>query len=413
MDTIIFDGKKISKDSFVEKVLQYNETINKINTLGLKIETLNQEQRKELIELVKFASAFETALTMNAEEVYLPKDNLEIRTVINAIAKFIPIMLEMKNNKINSSEIYTKMMKLPAVKKYFKDFKFNVASGHNQKHYHGDNNVSFPFEYNSENGSFIFRFMDSVFDIVKYYKGFESENAEVIAEKILTCKISDGCFVCGQHNELTFDHKNKTIVDAKVNSCAYADKNTDELTCEVATTGKLFICNDLREILSDSNRNTLRSDMYALARQLNCSGSLNDLQGQQFNVNAFAQLMKAAYVVAGNHGCSPIQYSGNNIKLHYWEEGKKNISLSLWGVFIVDYDTAKAIAIENGKLTEFEEMDSVVLNVEPGTYKVTSILQDDCADDCLEYFSEITKISDKVDFYQFNREDWDSRINFN
>lgn len=416
MKTILFAGQEIPFDDFLGvHLVTYQNSLNLITDLGPRLTRLSDDERKSLIEAIKFIKNYEKTIEINDfESQNSTKTNPQLTQLCNKFAEYLPTYIKLQADGVHTMELYTAMMSQPFMKKYFKDFSFKVLSGHNDGEFSPDKNIRFPLKFvQTDAGTFIFRWMEVLDELLNYHKGYETTHGEVIAYKFFTAKVRNTCFTCSEVNELIIDHENKAVVDREENKCFYAGQNLDTLNCEVATTGKLFICNDLRNIMSDEQIENLNEQKYSTAHKMGVSASLNDIQGQQFNVNHYAQNLKAAYVVAGNHGCAPKAYSPTEIKLHYWEKGFKNISLALWGVFIMDYENAKQLALNSGKLDVFESMESVILNVEPGTYRVTSILQDDCSDDALPYFSEITKISDVTEFQSFSDKDWVSKINFN
>lgn len=302
---------------------------------------------------------------------------------------------------------------------YFGSFIFNMKNGHSGSYEKVlSKQAKFPSDYSEESGGVIFRFMDAVNEalecVILGEKG-KIVNQEEVIQKIMVPSIWNGCYCCNSENPMTFNHETGLVEEITDKACPFHGKDLSKLKSRIATTGKLIFCNDVRDLMSNSEDG---DSVREFGHKNGVSTLLNTWEGQNGFVNMYAEKFNVGYIVAGNHSAC-IKKTESGLKVTYGnseEDSLGEISLSLWAASFVDYESAVKLAGSEAKLKkalksiEDEGYCYHIIDVKPGSYEVIT----DCEmneDKAYENendvaFGYLNWISDETKRVPLSQEEW-------
>lgn len=294
---------------------------------------------------------------------------------------------------------------------YFSKFKFDFKDGchtlKNIKKENGEFKTLKEIHENDENQSLAYDLRESMDRAVTLISmGILDEEATdlLVPNYYMNCKCCTKKFI------VTFNHANKTIVGAygADDICDKAFLTEDKVVSKVVTKGKIFVCNDIRHIFNKEQKASLKEYRNKFNKKNSIYADLDSVLGKHMYAYLYSHYFNAAYAIAGNHGCYTNKLSNNNLLFTYGnEEDFPSIILDLWGIFVMDYEDAVKIATENGTLDYLNQIDSNIIEVEPGTYNLVTDFNaqnGNVTKNGVEYFAELVKVSDNVEPLKFEEE---------
>lgn len=390
---------------------------------SMKDKDIKEQFGQDSIEYKTFLEFFNARLkfaiynNIGVPDLYIDNDaknNKELKVVQDYVREKITADILGENLAGNYTYLSDLIFNDPKVWNYFKDFTIEIPSDTHslKKLIKADGKIKTLADVKEENGSFIYTLTETFNrDFVLISMGFMDE--EVTA--IISPRIYERCSDCEKSFYLTFNHKRKAIVPALNCECEVKKQykelgfSEDKFVSKVVTTGKLFICNDMRELCSRTQLKSFDSLHESFGKKKNIYCGLESIIGKNMYAYLYAHLFKAAYAMAGNHSCSVNKVSQNELLFTYDNEMEyPPISLSLWGIFVMDYADAVTVATLNNKMDVLKNMESNVVEVEPGTYHlVTDFKAQDgevtFGEDEIEYFAKLIKVSDGIEPVEFNK----------
>lgn len=390
--TLIYDDNEVFKaNNFAQwldkkhpgKNLQFwsdvrQNTFKTLQEKNVSYNDLPEPEKTDFFESIKITACSENFskeltfyLTMPFFQHYQECQKTDFLNAKKALEDNL-ITLMQKSKKEEHLTFKKTFFGIPEIAAYFGSFIFNMKNQHSGKYELSINKkIHFPTSVEDKHNSAIFRFMDCVDEAFKKAT-FDSQknlvNKEEIIRNIFLPQIWNGCGYCNSNNFVTFNHSTGTVDEVSEKKCSFAKKDVSKQVSEITTTGKLIFCNDVRNLFSF--KDTL-DKISAWGIENNVSTYVNTWEGQQGNMQAYANLFNVGYIQAGNHGAC-LKKTKKGLDVTYGkEEGLKTISLSLWAVCFIDYDKAVELAGSEKKLlNKLKNEDHYIVDVKPGTYQV-------------------------------------------
>lgn len=259
--TTTFRGEKKTK-----KELQ--ASIEKFGLSGLNGPQIIEKFGKESEEY-KFFSDYVSAnlkfsryarLSENLVEENSTENNLELKELQTYVYNKLRNEL-MNKSEYNYNYVSDLIFKDEKVWAYFRQFKFDFKPNchilKNVKKENGEFKTLKEIHENDENQSLAYDFREAMDRVVVLISmGILDEEATdfFIPNYYMKCKCCTKQFI------ITFNHKNKTIVSAygSEDVCEKSFLTDDKIPSQIVTSGKVFICNDIRHIFSKSKKISLK-----------------------------------------------------------------------------------------------------------------------------------------------------------
>lgn len=392
--------EKYSKDKSLSE--ENPEYVEAMEAIGLKIQASSFNQYDE-----KQAVAFLTSqnpIYLNAKKFL--DENMD---------EFIKLLNE-KKDFIGVRTYLTSLMQIPVMNAYFGKMKFNLTLKHEvngTKNKDGSvRNVeqmiaSNEYWCSSWEDAFINSFALAAMPILR--------KDAIIA--LLMPQIYYTCKACGKRVLMTFNPDTMEVeeIQKKNEVCEAADsKLQEEYYCEVATKGKLIIMNDIRYFFEKSEEDKVKDLMHDISQKMGVFPGLGTNLGSLIYCVAYTQVMKAGYVVAGNHSCCINKLSSDKLRFYYFKQTDyEPISMDLWGMFVMDYEDFLKAMEKNGTSEKLKKIEHHIVDVEPGTYRVITDLKaqndyengSDKEEDEL-FFARVEKVSDETELKPLSEEDF-------
>lgn len=392
--------EKYSKDETLSK--ENLEYVEAMKAIGLKVQAsyFNQYDEKQVVAYLESKNP----LFLNAKKFL--DENMD---------KFVEL-IEEKKDFIGVRTYLKSLMEIPVMSAYFGQIKFDLTLKHEINGTKNKDGSSRTVEQMIAANEYWCSSWEDAF-----IHGFALATIPVVRKEailaLLMPKIHYTCKACGTRVSMTFNPETMVVEEIKKSNevCELANSRLqEEYYCEVATKGKLIIMNDIREFFKVSDENEVKNLMNNISKKMGVFPGLGTNLGSLIYCVAYAQVMKAGYVVAGNHSCYINKISSEKLKFSYFKKTDyEPISMDLWGMFVMDYEDFLKVMKKNGTSENLEDVEHHIVDVEPGTYRVITDLkaQNDyengsIKDDNELFFARVEKVSDDVNFKPLNEEEF-------
>lgn len=385
--------EKNSKDYQATLNVFYKDTANFFKKTKKDKELLKKvHQAFQFIEDIKTFAKEKSDLMISLNQKYQNANSKELKNAKEEVKTNLPTILTLfKEDK--EDQAINALFACKAFVEYFQSFKFNMTNGHHgNDEYTNDKNISVSFNPEDQfslNMMFLRNYQESIHKNIKSLIKNEITEQQIdwLIDKIFLPQIEMGCAFCSNSDDLTFNHEKQTVETFQKIKCSYENQDGVNFNSYkariVIPTGKLVLfANGSAEL----NKTTRSENMYNLFKKSafpSIELSYNTIVGQRAIANLFANTLNIG-ITTNAEGLIAMDKTSNGNYLFGHPSDKNNtpsIQSSHWLNVIADWDYAKAaFETENKgkkKAKKFEDCEFIVFDVEPGTYDMETLLEED------------------------------------
>lgn len=399
---LIQNDPQYNKYSLMEWVALAKENMKKLGDIDItNLESSERQEFMTSLSFLKFAEDLSTTLYAadGVTSLMTPfiksfneSQNPSLLAAIEAIDENLEKFVE-KQKERNHIKFKQMVLAIKPIADYFSQFTFDMRNHHSGKYeltlqknvklFNGKDIFANKTANEETAQIFLFTFFENFDKALKLAK--LDENGKVInrtqvIKNIFVSELFVGCHLCN-HNSAALNHETMLIQELTDEHCTSYKKGKSNkyITSEITTNGKLIFLNSAFSIAKEDLKHTVRKHLY----DKNMDNSINYLEGQKNFTQALAELFNVGYVIAGNHGASiiPIKDGFNITYSDSKQQSLIDLSLNLWGVSVLDWDTAVKLA---GGVEELQEKlantKHKVIDTPAGTYQLkanTEITEED------------------------------------